>query len=74
MFDANDSSMNDTCNTYVWYTAQMEMSYAINIYFQPNIGRKIRTSVRKQYSVEKKSVFLKSGYWLIHLLLTAESP
>ena len=44
MFNANDSSMNGTCNTYT-YTPINVISYNLRIireYFQPKIGRKIR--------------------------------
>ena len=44
MFNANDSSMNGTCDTYVQYLAQ-KTSTSLRIiqeYFQPKIGRKIR--------------------------------
>ena len=44
MFNANDSSMNGTCNTYVQYSAQKTQTNLriIQEYFQPKIGRKIR--------------------------------
>ena len=63
MFNANDSSMNGTCNTYVQYTAPKDMNYNLRIiqeYFQHKIGRKIRIfSLGRQNNIiiyKKKSV------------------
>ena len=66
MFNANDSSMNGTCNTHVQYSAQKTETNLriIQEYFQPKIGRKIRIfslGWKNNILIKKKEGKFKSG-------------
>ena len=80
MFNANDSSMNDTCNAYVQYSAQKTETNLriIQEYFQPKFGRKIRifslgwknNMLIKKKKKKKSVVAFSSNYF--HFLADAQ--